>query len=296
MATQSGGNPLLDDVRLPTVTISLVTGGEYYPEGTFAAGIDPNELEVRPYSMSEESSMRDPFRIMSGTAYRNFLIKTVPGLIHPEVLKHVDVDMIMIASRMISHGNDLKLDIDCDKLDLIDKKADPKVFPEGCVGKNSSIVKLDNILTQFVPITPIEQWQVDIYGQTVQVAPASNAFVLESIKTIGSLQTEVDMGREVAVEKMSDATVDYALKYLVDCIEWVKTRDGVVVRDKKAIREWAEMIPSDWLKPATAKINDLNNTVMDYSQVQYGCACGARNSKVSVVADPVRFFGGTSPE
>jgi hypothetical protein len=109
-------NELITELHevFPPIEISLPTRGMFYPEGVLAKDTDPTHIQVGTLGILDEFKYRDPFMLVSGNAMGH-LITHVCGkqIEHPEELCEIDVETILLASRLASYGPNLKLTHRC---------------------------------------------------------------------------------------------------------------------------------------------------------------------------------------
>ena len=109
-------NELVNDLHevFPPIEIALPTRGLFYPEGVLAKDTDPTRIRVGTLGILDEFKYRDPFMLVSGNAIGH-LISHVCGsqIMVPEELCEIDVETILLASRLASYGPNLKLNHRC---------------------------------------------------------------------------------------------------------------------------------------------------------------------------------------
>ena len=312
-------NPLLEDFddSIPGITVTLPTRGIFYDEGMFEEGSDPDELEVRPFSMWEEVHHRNPFAIMSGKASRQMVNTVAPSITRPDDLTVYDMEMLMLGGRMASYGNDMEITVECSNPELLalddsgfvikDEEKAKDVIKKRCQHKNKIKVDLKNAMQSYhiFDDKDLEEWQVELpNGQLVHLRPLMYKDVLETLK-IGVEQqrltdaaAKIEQLTEEQQEEISDATLknfmNIKIVTLVSSIWYVETKDkSRKIRDREMIKEWIESdkFPNSYVEKIYNKVQDLMERYSISSNLGFQCEnCGYENTNISVVQDPSRFF------
>lgn len=119
-------NPLLADLEqneaFPAVSVALPTGGRWYDESVLE-GADPLDLEVGVLGIMAEQNYRDPWLLMSGESMPRLLRDVCPSVKIPSELAEVDLEAILLASRLVSFGPTMELKHKCEWVDPEAEKA-----------------------------------------------------------------------------------------------------------------------------------------------------------------------------
>jgi hypothetical protein len=294
-------NPLLDDLNEPSimvlVEIALPTLAAFYPQGeVLRAGADPANLSISPLSVLDESSFRDPLMMLSGHAVGRMVRRVCPDVEDSGCLTDLDVQAILIASRMASYGSDLKLEHTC----------------TNCGTKTELVVDLNEHINRYSPFTPDQFEHFDLFveqtGQAIRLRPMLYQDAIDMTMTIvrsniqaeqfdithvGDTNTLTDEFVE-AYRKQFDANVSANLEAMCAAIYHVTTKTGKVVTDRNLIREWVLKLPTDIVGMITKRIGEINHDIRERSRLSYTCAnCGGENS-FYMELDPQKLF--TRPE
>ena len=110
-------NPLLADLNeneaFPSVSVALPTGGRWYDESVLE-GADPLDLDVGILGIMAEQNYRDPWLLMSGESMPRMLKDVCPSVKQPSELAEVDLEAILLASRLVSFGPTMELKHKCE--------------------------------------------------------------------------------------------------------------------------------------------------------------------------------------
>lgn len=298
-------NPLLQELnqRLPGVTLSLPTGGLYYPEGTLSKTADPSNLTVHAFSVWQEVGFRDPYRIAAGTAMRDMVRQVCPEFLAPDVLAAIDADAIMVAARLASYGPEMELSIKCTnpatKVELDSKKVENTV---PLCGMTSTVnVDLNKVAQQYIFIGGPDEHQVLLpNGQRVQVQPVPYMTTMDLMKTLLRQQRQLKVtgdneADEAEFRRLIDESVDASMKVVHDSVGWVATSKGVKIGDREAIRQWFNRLPVEWAGQVTDAADKMADKVKDAGTIRFECPeCKHAQERISIVQDPNRFFGRSS--
>ena len=106
------GNPLSRYFRLPGLSVSLPTGGAFFPAGGIeldAAG----EVSVLPMRAADELRLSSPDALMNNSAITGLLQSCVPAIKMPEYVSSPDLDVLLIAIRVASNGENMDIELNC---------------------------------------------------------------------------------------------------------------------------------------------------------------------------------------
>lgn len=109
-------NPLAGFFRLPGLSVKLPTNGVFFPEG----GIDfdeNGEVTVLPMKAADELMLSSPDALMNNTAIINLIELCVPQIKMPSMVSSPDLDVLLLAIRVASNGEDMESEAECPKCD-----------------------------------------------------------------------------------------------------------------------------------------------------------------------------------
>lgn len=300
--TVSKPNPLLANVNdYPHITVTLPSRGLFYDD-MFADDTDPSELEVHPFSMWEEVHHSNPFSIMSGKASRKMVNTVAPSILNPDGMCAYDIDILMLAGRMASYGEEMKVTLTCGNPDE-NAREDEEGNKHKCQNKMDMKINLQELINSYPVIDTIDDWKTELSnGQIVYLQPTLYKDALEAMK-IGVNQQKIikalnrfdDLPDDQQM-KLNDATVDnwISVKLIttVSSIRAVTTPDqSQTIKDRDMIVEWLQKAPATWIKQIQEKLDTLIKPYGNVGTVDYVCSeCGFENKEVNVVQDPSRFF------
>lgn len=286
-------NPLLDDLDLPGISVSLPSMGQWYKPGVLAEDVNPGEIMVGPYSLPIEMTFNDPYKILSGKAFSDLLSHVTTGIEQPNELLMIDAEVLMVAARIASHGKESEVAITCSNV--------PEGKEEPCGAKDTVRVDLEAILAMYEPgvVGSPEDWQVKMANdQIVQLGPLKYSDAIDAAKLGSSIMRDVrflenndKMELDNLQEKMFQTAYDMNRKIILDMIFWVSTKTGERVYDRDVIETWLSKIPTFMMDPVSDKIAEVTKRLEYLGKVKYQCSKCKAEQPVSVISDPQRFFG-----
>jgi hypothetical protein len=281
-------NPLMDDFgAMPPTQISLPSSGIFYdPKTMFIEGTDPANLRINPLSILDEQYYRDPVLLSTGTGVIEMIKKISPNILNPSELIEVDVDAILLATRLISFGSIMKVTHTCNSPELKDttkKSENQELTPDDfvCRHENSISIDLNEFILRYGPMENLDKYVVDIQideknKQVVHLKPISykTAIVIfiNAIKSSNKLRSYENldienaiMDKDFATEYLSifKETVVHHTDVLIDSINFIETSSGLKVYDKDNIREWITVLPSKY-----TEYNNLMHIKSEYSDTK----------------------------
>lgn len=313
-------NPLIQDLieneAFPSVGVALPTGGRWYADDVLADGADPMDLSVGVLGILAEQNYRDPWLLLSGEAIPRMFKSVCPSIVKANELCDLDLEVILLASRLVSYGPKLELIHVCDN--PVDKEvSDPKTP----VGEDHPVVKLPcgqennieiDINEHILRYGVIEDSVIDdmfvhelsILPQKVHLRPMPYHRTIEQMKEGVAQEKQMNSLSEVKIEDLiidADAigrytrVIDMASSSAVDniaaCIHGIEQTDGQIVNGQEFIREWLLALPTAEAEGITDKINAITKWTLSFSEITYNCgACGHEN-KFRLELDANRLFG-----
>lgn len=107
-------NPLQQYYRQTKTYVTLPSGTSYYSPDVLEF-TESGEVGIRAMTSSDEMILKNPDALLNGEAIRQMLMSCVVGLKNANELLTNDVDLLMIAIRLVSYGTEVSLDLKCPK-------------------------------------------------------------------------------------------------------------------------------------------------------------------------------------
>jgi len=110
--TAPAQNPLAGYFRQPSIYLKLPSGGKYYKPGTLTMN-DQGEVAIYPMTARDEITFKTPDALMNGEATKTVIESCVPDIKDPGSLPVLDLDALLIAIRIASYGEKMKVSSAC---------------------------------------------------------------------------------------------------------------------------------------------------------------------------------------
>lgn len=298
-------NRLLSELHdvFPPVEIALPTKGMFYPKGVLGENTDPQHIEVGTLGIMDEFKYRDPFLLVSGKAI-SYLIHHICGdqVVLPEELCEIDVETILLASRIASYGPSLKLNHICPRM----KQEDGKDVP--CQHENILVLDLHEFILRYGPIEEETRFEVMLprVGQTVYLRPTPYRTTIEVMRNVMGNRKRLETLQEHQDEFIMDPilfhqyedlltlSADLQIQTLLDCIWAVRTKSGIMVEDPQEIMAWIFELPKSDHDVISKRISELTDEFRKISIVKYTCAgCGGENEFNLQMNSEILFLAGS---
>lgn len=105
-------NPLMNFARKAELSVRLPSNGEWYDDGIIAYTPN-NEVEVYPMLPKDELMMLNPDALISGQANIDLIKSCVPSIKEPEKLLYPDANVLFLAIRKATYGDDITFTTTC---------------------------------------------------------------------------------------------------------------------------------------------------------------------------------------
>jgi len=309
-------NFLIDDLMksnpaAKSVAVSLPTNAEFYNVGeVLSTEADPANIEIFPVSLLEENMFNDPFLILSGKATTQLIKRVAPEVINPDKLAEVDVEAILLASRLASNGEKLSVTHVCQNPTVkegieLDAQSERKDEFFECRNKTDiQINLLQEILINYRPFNEIEGFLDNLIcvlpgsNQKVYIKPISfedGMYLFKKLYTTyeADKNENFDIFDEVSVEKYSNKFTEMqtlAVEAILSYIMYVESSSGQKTSDFDIIREWFGKLDKRQVDAIQEKISSLKTHIEGLAKVKYTCgSCGHENT-FRLEFDPQKLF------
>lgn len=271
-------NPLENYYRSREVYISLPTQGKYYEEISNLS-ID-GELGVMPMTAKDEMLLKIPDTLFNGTAIYQLIESVTPDIKNPYDLKMPDLDAILTATRIATHGKELNVSAIC-----------PHCDTEGFYS-----VDLTSLLARIKPISDndevkIGELKVKLQPNSVASITAKSMSISKSIAIRNQLgDEETEENQKIFKEAMNIVTAA-EMAILADSILYVELPDGNRVTEKQHIIDWLSDTNSSAFKNIRELAQILNQSGIPQT---YTFKCGNEECEKEFVSsldmNPSFFF------
>ena len=310
-------NPLIQDLieneAFPSVTVALPTGGRWSKKEVFAEGVDPLDIPVGVLGILAEQNYRDPWLLLSGEAIPRMFKSVCPSIIKPNDLCDLDLETILLASRLVSYGPKLELTHKCEQ--RVDKELEgeegeaPDIVDAPCDHENNVEIDINEHILRYGVIEDkvvAEKfvYTLNILNQKVHLCPMPYHRTIEQMKEGVAQEKQMNSLSEVKLEdliidseaigrytRVIDMASSSAIENIASCIHSIETTTGDLVDGDEFIRQWLRALPVEEAKGITKQINEITKWTLSHSEIKYTCeACGSENT-FRLELDANRLFG-----
>lgn len=278
------GNPLSQFYRKPGTYVTLPSGGRFY--STPPKLTDSGELAVYPMTAKDEMTLKNPDALFNGEAVRQVLASVVPDIANVNEMPAGDVDLVLVAMRMASFGDDLNLTVS-----------------HGCEasqGRTQAVtVSLGSIIGTMKPVLPTVGEVRLGSGLVVSVRPYNlqdqSRLLKAQFTSMRQIQA-IENNETMSVEERTDIAnreyanmIELAQQLLTGCVQKVVLPDGTEVTERKHIAEWMKNLDR-------ASVDRLDQELKQFQEfgivreVTTRCDYCGESYKTDMLFDPTSFF------
>ena len=279
-------NPLRAHFRVPGLTTPLPTKGAYFPEGGIeldAAG----EVSVLPMRAQDELLLASPDALMNNTAIDNLIRSCVPSIKMPEYLSTPDLDVLLLAIRIASTGENMSFEITCPecKHEMSAEVHLPALLHDMEYLEPEIALRLsDEVVAYLLPQRVNEQTQILL-----------NAFKLHRrAQAIEMDETRNDEEKAEEMREIMTELNEINIKGLVNSMIKVVVPEATVT-NREFLIDYVRNVGSKTLKALGDAIEKINKTGLN-KKVDAQCDKCAHEWEASIEFNPATFFGQSSSD
>lgn len=276
---------LSDFYRSREIYVKLPTNGVYY-KNLKNLSVD-GELGVMPMTNRDEVMLKVPDTLYNGAAIFELIKSIAPDIEDPYELKIPDLDVIILATRVASYGEQLEVSATCPH----------------CAKTNEYSVDLTGILAGIKSIPQDDE--LEINNLTVKLQPNSvksitargmslsktNAAIMQMRNQNDQELLKTDQFKEL-LESISAAEI----VTVADAIQYVRTPDGTEISDMQEIVNWITNSTSYVYKQLRKAVNSMNDSGVKKT---FTYTCGNEDCEKTFENDielnPTFFFSDSIP-
>ena len=271
-------NPLMDHMRQETVFVKLPSKGNFYknkPQLT-----DDGEVGVRSMTSSDEIALKVPDALFNGEATYRVIKSCCPRIKDPREMPYNDVDVVLMAIRRATYGNELTVPHKCEK----------------CSAEYEYTQGIDSLLSQTPLLEDTYQLEIDS-GLKVFIKPidlqSTTELQIQAVEQakINETLTNFD-GSDENIRQFQDSMMKVAesnVKIIARSVYIVEMPDGQRVEDPNHIAEWINNIDVSIYNKIMNRLLEIQGNVLNV-EIKSNCAeCNEPFTK-PVIIDQARFF------
>jgi hypothetical protein len=275
-------NPLENFYRTKEIYVKLPTQGKWYKNPPKLSV--NNEIGVMPMTIKDEIILKIPDSLYNSEAIFLVLKSIVPDIDNPYEITIPDVDVILIASRAVTQGNDLGIAVKC----------------PNCKEIHEYSINIPMMLSNLKHIK--DDTEIEIKGLVLKLKPntlatmTANSMQKVEIAKMKSMVTQSDENSdyskvkllmEESLQKMTAAS----LAVIADQISSVKMPDGTIITNFKHILEWIQNLDKRSVDIISENAKHLNDNGI---QKIHKFTCGNENCnhefETTIEFNPTFFF------
>lgn len=284
VAAASSGNPLAGYFRMPGLSVPLPTGGRFFPAGSIDLDAK-GQVSVFPMRGSDEMLLKSPDALMSGLAVEKLIESCVPGIKLPHLVTSPDLDVLLLAIRAASLGNQMPIEVACPKcehamafdVDLGSVLATMKPMP-------------DNIDLRISADMVIVMQPHTLSSQTKLLLAAYE----EQRRAMAAEEMESEEEKQQVLRGTLKKIQAFQNESLADAITKVSV-PGSEVTDRKYILEFVTNAPRDLFDKIRHQVELINSMGIDRS-IHIKCEKCTEEWKSKIEFNPATFFAPSSSD
>lgn len=278
-------SPLTKYFRQPGIHVRLPSDGNYNKPGEIIF-TSSREVAIFPMTAADEIVLSNPDSLLNGAALERIILSCCPAITNIKELSVPDVDVIVLATKLVSYGDSLKLISNCEKcrtgtefvLSIRNLLEQSKLLP-----KEHSVRLNDDLIAFLRPYTLESNNRLSLAQ-------------FEETKLIQNL-VEDDVSQEQRTRAITEAfekITNLNLELLASSVIKIVTPDTEVV-DQTQIQDFITNVSHDIVKKLKDGVQEFNKYGLP-KDTSIKCS----NKKCQhewtspIVYDPSSFFGSDS--
>jgi hypothetical protein len=270
-------NPLKKYFRQPKIYIDLPSKGLYNEPGTLSS--DPAKLPIFGMTGMDEILLKTPDALLNGESTVKVIESCCPNITNGWDLSLLDLDILLVAVRIATHGNTMTVTHTCNECNTI----------------NDYDVELGNIIQHFSSCNydskiVLKDFSIKIhplnYKQWTEFQMKNFAIQRQLTQTM-SMTDKDEQSKNIGL--LFEQVSQIQTEMLFAQIESVETQDGVV-NQREFIREWLINSESAIFEAIRTQV-DKNRITWQIPKMDVNCIeCNAKN-QLLIEMDQATFFG-----
>jgi len=319
-------NPLMQFARKAELTVKLASDPSWYPENFINYTLN-GEVEVYPMLPKDELMLYNPDALLSGQAMVNLIKSCCPGVSDPKNLYYPDANILLLAIKKATYGNEHKQEYFCpkcfEKLQEIreleedntrkkeytkKKKEYDKLIEERKITDHEEEFTLD-INNLLLGITHLkDNYEVEIEGLIYNLQPHTlglkeqySLITNQRMKLLNMYQETLEREEDVSneeknkimeeISKIQAIMIENNDEIFSESIKFIKLPDESIVSDKSLIKEFISNCKSSIINKLSEEITKINAVGLPES-IKVNCGyCGHEFDMPIIGYNQTDFFG-----
>lgn len=274
-------SPLKKYRRQPKLFIDLPSRGKYSSSGTVFNDVY-TQMAVFSMTAADEILFKTPDALINGEATAKNISSCIPGIVDPWRIPTIDLDTILIAIRMATYGNNMRVNATCPH----------------CKENNSYDIDLQKLLDYY---STLDYPDTIVIGEFVfKLKPLNYRQLTESKKTGVQLSRAINQqapsiedeeARNIFIDDLVTKIAGEGVKIIFQTIDSVEV-DGEIETDKNEIMEFLHNQDVSIFRAIRAH---LEHNSKKWRTPTQAVVCGneecSKEHKISLSLDQSDFFG-----
>lgn len=278
----ASANPLGKYFRKPGIHIKLPTGGKFFSTDEIETSIN-HEVAVFPMTAADEITLKNPDMLLNGEALERLFRSCVPGIKNPRKISIPDMDVLLLAIKLASLGEDLPVKTQCPKCET---KIEVGVPIRPLLDGATSINEKNEVRLNEEVVVHVKPY--DFESKTILDMAA-----FEERQLYRYLVGQEDMDETERSRKFGESFDKFArlnLSLVSRCVVSVSTPEGEV-GDQEFVAEFIRNIDKTSTAKITDAIKELASSGIDRT-ITLNCPSEECKNEwqTELVFDPISFF------
>lgn len=270
-------NPLQNYFRQPKIYLKLPTLGKFISSSVITGDVE--KLQVYGMNGMDQIIIKTPDALLHGESTVRVIQSCCPGISNGWELSNIDIECLMVAIRIATHGNTMQVESTC----------------SNCKAENTYDIELGKIIefystctfdTSVVHGELIIKLKPLTYKQATEIG-IDNFTLKKQISKIFEMEDSKEKQDELSAIYVKFGVLH--TKVILYSIDYIETPDGIV-SEFGFIKEWLDNCDQEIIS-SIRKVMDRNLDSWKYQGTKVQCNDCGNIDTVSVEFDNSVFFG-----
>ena len=276
----TNSNPLATHFRQPSIYLKLPSLGKYWIPNSINLP-ESGEIGVMPMTAKDEILLRTPDALMNGQGVVSVIESCCPNIINAWGAPTIDMDAILIAIRIATYGDGMKIDSKCSHCNHENRHE---------IGLGNSLVRLKS--PNYQKTFMCDGLTFKFKPQNYLQANKNSMIAFEEQKLLDAVTNEnlSEETKKATFQVHLQNIIDNANNIIAQCTESITLDNGTVVTNPQYIKEFYDNANNNVIKQVQKNISEFAEEIkLPPAQVQ--CEACEKEYKVGVEFDWANFFG-----
>jgi len=281
--TTNQNNPLSQFMRMPEIFITLPSGGKFNHPADVELSMS-GELGVAAMTTKDDLTLKSPEGLLNGESISSIIQSCCPGIKNVRNLPAPDLDVILLAIRHATYGDDMDFDIkcpNCDHEELYSMSISESLSNMEFLEDEYFVTFANNVKVYVKPFT--YELSVKESLQKYHEAQAVKLLVDEDLNLNPEKATEFTK----SLHNLADLMTELCSHCIVKILD---PEDNQLEATDEQINEWIKFLPRGDAELIQNKIAEINSIGTPKEKTVI-CAKCEHEWKANVSIDPASFFG-----